>query len=93
MYALLSAAALLVGAQAGLPDSPYLAPPFRTLMEAVTFHVSFDADSLMPDMAEGPKYAPRVFGAYRVKGSRPQFADGLVGRALVLGTGGASYPR
>jgi len=76
----------------GLNDSPYLSPSFRTLMEAVTFHLSFDADSLMPDMAEGPKHAPQIHGSWDRKHDAPIFADGLVGRALVLGTGTAIYP-
>jgi len=62
-------------------------------METVTLHVSFDADSMIPEMAEGPKYAPNVFGTWDNRTRVPQFADGLVGRALVLGTGGAVYPR
>jgi len=75
------------------PSSPYLRPEMARLMEAVTFHASFDADSMTPDMAEGPDYAPAVFGTYDNRRKSPQFADGLMGRALVVGTGGASYPR
>jgi hypothetical protein len=62
-------------------------------MEAVTFHVSFDADSMAPDMAEGPQYAPSLFGTSDNQLRSPKFADGLLGRALMLGTGGAIYPR
>ena len=62
-------------------------------MEAVTFHASFDANSMLPDMAEGPAYAPTLFGSWDNRIRAPQFADGLFGRALVLGTGGAMYPR
>jgi len=74
-------------------DSPYLRPEFRRLMDAVTFHVSFDAEHMRPDMAEGPSFDPSVFTSREREFPRPQFADGLVGRALVLGTGGAVYPR
>lgn len=93
MHPWLAAAMVLAGAPADLPDSPYLHPRFHTLMEAVTFHVSFDADSMVPDMAEGPKFAPRLMGTRAGKRPQPQFADGVVGRAMVLGSGGASYPR
>ncbi|OHB85606.1 MAG: hypothetical protein A2V98_10315 [Planctomycetes bacterium RBG_16_64_12] len=44
-------------------------------------------------MAEGPEYAPSVYGSHNDAPPAPQFADGLIGRALVLGTGGAVYPR
>jgi hypothetical protein len=74
-------------------ESPYLRPEMARLMEAVTFHASFDADSMNPDMAEGPAYAPTLFGTWDNRIRTPQFADGLFGRALVLGTGGAVYPR
>ena len=70
---------------------PYLREEFRPLMEAVTLHVGFDSDTLAPDMAEGAVYEPRVFAS--AGGAAPQFAAGLIGRALVLGTGGAVYPR
>jgi len=73
--------------------SPYLRPEFRRLMDATTLHISFDADSMKPDMAEGPSFAPSVFASRGKAYPEPQFADGLVGRALVLGTGGAVYPR
>jgi hypothetical protein len=62
-------------------------------MEAVTFHLGFDAESMLPDMAEGRQYAPSPFGTWDNRTRAPQFADGLFGRALVLGTGGATYPR
>jgi hypothetical protein len=75
------------------PVSFYLRPDMRRLMDAVTLHVSFDADSLTPDMAEGPQFKPQVFSSANKERPQPQFADGLVGRALVLGTGGAVYPR
>jgi len=74
-------------------DSPYLRPEFRRLMDAATFHVSFDAGNMRPDMAEGPSFATSVFTSREKKLPEPQFADGLIGRALVLGTGGAVYPR
>lgn len=74
-------------------DSPYLRPEFRRLMNAATFHVGFDADNMRPDMAEGASFVPSVFTSREGEFPEPQFADGLVGRALVLGTGGAVYPR
>lgn len=73
--------------------SPYLRPEFAKLFDAVTFRVGFDDRSMAPDMAEGPKYAPTVFGSHDNRHPAPQFAPGLVGEALVLGTGGAIYPR
>ena len=72
---------------------PYAAPAFQRLMNAVTMHVSFDADSMQADMAEGPDYAPSVFVSRKKEWPKPQFDDGLVGRSLKLGTGGALYPR
>jgi len=63
------------------------------LMEAVTFHVGFDDQTMAPDMAEGPEYAPTPYGTWDNRSPGPQFADGLLGKALVLGTGGAIYPR
>ena len=67
---------------------PYVAdPPLRALMDWVTFRLTFDADSLMPDMAAGA-WEPTLHGT-------PQFAEGLKGRALVAGgeSGGAYFPR
>ena len=75
------------------PDWPYLGPEFRGLMDAVTFHVGFDSASATPEMAEGPDYAPKLIGTHDAPTEPPQFADGLVGKALVLGTGSAVYPR
>jgi len=74
-------------------NSLYLRPEMARLMEAVTFQATFDADSMVPDMAEGPAYAPTLFGSWDNRIRAPQFADGLFGRALVLGTGAAIYPR
>jgi hypothetical protein len=62
-------------------------------MDSVTFHASFDAGEMTPEMAEGPEFAPTVFGPYNEPAQPPRFADGLIGKALVLGTGGAVYPR
>jgi len=74
-------------------DSPYFAPELETLMDAVTLHVSFDAGTALPDMAAGDDYAPQLFGGRGVGTAGPQFAPGLVGQAMVLGAGGAVYPR
>ncbi len=76
-----------------IPSSPYLQPEYRRLMNAVTLHVSFDAKHMLPDMAEGPAYAPSVFGSRASEFPGPQFSAGLIGQSLVLGTGGAIYPR
>lgn len=75
------------------PSSPYLRPEFRRLFEAVTFHVSFDRGTMTPDMAEGPKYEPRIQPGRDPATPGPQFAPGLIGQALVLGSGSAIYPR
>lgn len=98
-----SAAVLLLAAAPALaadarpspspPASPYLRPEMRPLMDAVTLHLSFDRADMTPDMAEGPEWKPSVFGAGKPPGAQPQFAPGLRGKALVLGTGGAVYPR
>lgn len=75
------------------PDWPYLDPQFQRLMEAVTFHASFDAAGTSPEMAEGPAWAARLFGPHQSPEAKPQFVEGLVGKALVLGSGSAVYPR
>ncbi len=82
-----------VGAAVPASDSPYRAPEWERLMDAVTLHVSFDAGTALPDMAAGDKYLSRVFGQRSAETTEPQFAPGLVGRAMVLGTGGGIYPR
>lgn len=74
-------------------ESPYLRPEFRRLMDAVTFHVSFDRGTMMPDMAEGAKYLPTTAGAGGGRATGPEFSQGIVGQALVLGSGAAVYPR
>jgi hypothetical protein len=84
---------LLCGpAIAAEPEWPYLDPKLDRLMDAVTFHVGFDT-GMMPEMAEGLSQAPKVFGPHPDPAGQPQFAEGLVGKALLLGTGGAVYPR
>lgn len=75
------------------PESPYLRPELEVLMDAVTFHLSFDADSLLPEMAAGDVWAPQVHGRYQAPKQALEFAPGLSGRALVLGTGCGIYPR
>ena len=69
-------------AHAGEPDlpSPYdSTPSLHPLMDAVTFHHGFDDESLLPDMALG-EWKPRRLGT-------PELQPGLLGRALVAGTG------
>ena len=64
--------------------SPYdTQPVLRELMDAVTFHHSFDHDSLVPDMAVGEWKSQRF--------AKPQLAPGLVGNALVAGTGSIAF--
>lgn len=77
----------------GAGESPYRRPEFARLMDAVTFHASFDRGSMMPDMAEGEPYAPQVRGSHDKSSPAPRFAPGLAGQALVLGSGAAIYPR
>lgn len=69
---------------------PYRRPELRRLMEAVTLQVSFDQRTLVPDMAEGVRFEPQRLDVTR---QGPEFAPGVVGQALVLGTGAAVYPR
>ena len=57
---------------------PYFAvPPLRALLDWVTLRFTFDADQMLPDMAVGSSEVA-------VRGT-PQFADGVSGRALVVG--------
>ena len=68
-----------------LSQSPYdTNPALRELMDAVTFHHSFDHDSLLPDMAVGD-FKPQ-------KSGDPELAPGLIGKALVAGTGALAFP-
>ncbi len=89
------AAMFLLGRTGALPaaESPYLRPEFQRLMDAVTMHVSFDHDNCVPDLAEGDKYRPTIAPSASQEPRGPHFADGLLGRALVLGSGSAVYPR
>lgn len=89
----LSITASAASAAGPAPPSPYLRPEFRGLMDAVTFHVSFDGGTMTPDMAEGPGYAPQLVRSRAPGSPGPQFAPGVVGQALVLGSGAAIYPR
>jgi len=89
----LATAAEPAGVSHPTADSPYLAPGLERLMDAVTLHVSFDAGTAVPDMAAGDDYAPQLFGDRGAGPAGPQFAAGLVGRAMVLGAGGVVYPR
>jgi len=72
-----------------------LRPELASLADALTWYVSFDADSLKPDLAEGPAYQPQFLPAGNkplAGSSGPRFVPGLSGRALVLGCGRALYP-
>jgi len=79
--------ALIVGAE---PD-PYRHEDLRELMEAVTLYVSFDA-GFGPDLAAGAADEPRLHGGFSGQDKRPDLTAGLLGQALVLGTGSAVYP-
>jgi len=59
----------------------------RELADRITFQLTFDGDSVLPVMAAGG-WQPKLMGT-------PQFADGLIGRALVAGEGSGKiiYPR
>lgn len=85
-------ASVAMGADPNQQSSPYLRPGFRRLMDAVTLHVSFDRGSATPDMAEGKNYTPKV-SAPKDGPKTLQFAPGLVGQAMVLGSGNVTYPR
>ena len=85
---------LLLIASASAPAEerdPYRQPSVRELMSAVTFYLSFD-EGLTPDLAAGDRYAPKIHGNYARTHKQPDLAEGLLGRALVLGTGSAIYP-
>lgn len=71
----------------------YRGEAFDKLFESLTLRVTFDRGSMQPDMAAGEKSKPRIFGSYDKKQKQPAFEDGLVGKALVLGSGAAIYPR
>jgi len=61
-------------------SSPYATTPaLRQLMDAVTFHHTFDHESLLPAMAVG-EWAPQLRG-------EPKLTEGLRGKALIAGTG------
>jgi len=68
-------------------DVHFANPGLRALMDWVSFQLTFDGDSLTPDMAAGDfKFTPT---------KTPRFVEGLKGRALVAGDGSgyAIYPR
>lgn len=68
----------------------YARPELQGLVEALTFHLSFDGASLLPDLAAGEKYTPAL---QRGAGpAAPEFAPGVSGQALVLGTGAGLFP-
>ena len=62
-------------------------------MDAVTFRLSFDSADILPDMAAGEVHQPQTVGSYDGTHKAPEFVPGLVGKALVLGTGAGVYPR
>ena len=65
----------------------------ESLIDAVTLRVTFDAQSLQPDMAAGEAFTPLVLPAHNQKSPAPEFEDGIHGAALVLGTEAGLYPR
>ena len=81
-------AAPAVAQPSGAWDDPWQSSPLvRDLADRIIFQLTCDGDSVLPVMAAGA-WEPRVLGT-------PQFADGLVGRALVAGDGSGRivYPR
>jgi len=95
LWLALAGAAIRAGEESDpseLPPDPYDAVSLRSLMNAVTFRLSFDGGSMQPDMAAGPAWAPSVSGSYDKRFAAPQFEPGLCGEALVLGTGTGLYP-
>jgi len=71
-------------AAAPVSNSPYdTQPALAALMDAVTFYHSFDHDSLVPDMAVGDWKCQRL--------GEPKLAPGLLGKALVAGTGSLTF--
>lgn len=87
-FGLLGTSLTPVFAQDDPRQSPYFAvPALRQLLEWATFQLTFDAGSLVPDMAAGES-KPTISGT-------PRFAPGLRGQALVAGTGSGVgiYPK
>ncbi len=69
-------------------DDPWVADPaLRGLAGWITFRLTFDAESMLPEMAAG-EWAPQISGT-------PAFEPGVSGMALVAGDGSgrAIYPR
>lgn len=88
--ALLWASAALAQPAADPRSDPYFAnPALRELMPWVTFQLTFDAGSFVPDLAAGE-------AKFTLQG-KPLFAPGVKGAALVAGgpegSGVALYPR
>jgi len=69
-------------------DDPWVADPaLRGLADWITFRLTFDAQSMLPEMAAG-EWAPQISGT-------PRFESGPWGMALLAGDGSARaiYPR
>lgn len=88
-----STAAQVVGSLPQRPQDPYSLSQLEPVMDALTFRLSFDSETILPDMAAGKTYQPQVVGSYDGTHKAPAFAPGMVGKALVLGTGCGVYPR
>jgi hypothetical protein len=71
---------------------PAAAARAEVLADALTFRLSFDRETMMPDMAAAARHEPSLNMPPGPRGARHQFRPGLAGHALVLGTGSASYP-
>ncbi|MDP6503752.1 MAG: hypothetical protein QF886_09060 [Planctomycetota bacterium] len=69
----------------------YHQPRLQSLMDSVTLHISFDNKSMLPEMAAGPRFIPKVLGPYTKKTESPIFETGRIGSALVLGSGAGIY--
>lgn len=71
-----------------IAEAPYDTDPvLHELMDWVTFQITFDRDTVHPEMAAGEVDT-------KIEGT-PAFADGIKGRALIAGQGSAqiTYPR
>ena len=98
--ALAAALACLPGpavADEDLTDSPYLAhPALAELTSELTFYVSFDQESLAPNIAAGEKGLLTTAARPRKKKPKArapsgEYAPGIVGKALRLGSGVGRY--
>lgn len=82
----------LSAASRGQTVHPYSDPRFAEVMSDAVLHLSFDGDSMKPDLVAGDPIEPKVRGSLNKVFAAPVFTDGVIGRGLVLGTGDATFP-